>query len=166
MIFRFWKLALKVKKKALIDAKRTQIPSFSKGIISPVVIVICRTLAKVQGPRLSQHAKDSCSIMTLWPSQTLDDQKPPHVLFSIVEEEHHLEKQRGSLQHGFDSHLSGILENVNGKKQGKLASNHFLWVCPREICTYFIFICFSYHLNFIFLLYLFTHWFLNERYNP
>lgn len=91
-------------------------------------------------PRLSQHAKDSCSIMTLWPSQTLDDQKPPHVLSSIVEEEHHLEKQRGSLQHGFDRHLSVILENVNGKKQGKLASNHFLWVCPREICTHFIFV--------------------------
>ncbi|XP_040083527.1 synaptotagmin-16 [Oryx dammah] len=68
-------------------------------------------------PRLSQHVKNSCSIMTLWPSQTLDDQKPPHVLSSIVEEEHHLEKQRSSLQHGFDSHLCGILENVNGKKQ-------------------------------------------------
>ncbi|XP_044780824.2 synaptotagmin-16 isoform X1 [Bubalus bubalis] len=68
-------------------------------------------------PRLSQHVKNSCSIMTLWPSQTLDDQKLPHVLSSIVEEEHHLEKQRSSLQHGFDSHLSGILENVNGKKQ-------------------------------------------------
>ncbi|KAM9715358.1 LOW QUALITY PROTEIN: synaptotagmin-16 [Dama dama] len=67
-------------------------------------------------PRLSQYAKNSCSIMTLWPSQTLDDQKPPHVLSSIVEEDN-LEKQRGSLQHGFDSHLSGILENVNGKKQ-------------------------------------------------
>ena len=113
-------------------------------------------------PRLSQHVKNSCSVMTLWPSQTLDDQKLPHVLSSIVEEEHHLEKQRSSLQHGFDSHLSGILENVNGKKQGKLASNHFLWVCPREICIHFIFICFSYHLNFIFLSYLFTHWLLNE----
>ncbi|KAJ1079172.1 hypothetical protein K5549_018000, partial [Capra hircus] len=68
-------------------------------------------------PRLSQHVKNSCSIMTLWPSQTLDDQKPPHVLSSIVEEEHHVEKQRSSLQLGFDSHLSGILGNVNGKKQ-------------------------------------------------
>uniref|UniRef100_F1MTH9 Synaptotagmin 16 n=1 Tax=Bos taurus TaxID=9913 RepID=F1MTH9_BOVIN len=67
-------------------------------------------------PRLSQHVKNSCSIMTLWPSQTLDAQKPPHVS-SIVEEEHHLEKQRNSLQHGFDSHLSDILESVNGKKQ-------------------------------------------------
>ncbi|XP_052503336.1 synaptotagmin-16 [Budorcas taxicolor] len=68
-------------------------------------------------PRLSQHVKNSCSIMTLWPSQILDDQKPPHVLSSIVEEEHHVEKQRSSLQLGFDSHLSGILGNVNGKKQ-------------------------------------------------
>uniref|UniRef100_A0A3Q2LPX4 Synaptotagmin 16 n=1 Tax=Equus caballus TaxID=9796 RepID=A0A3Q2LPX4_HORSE len=70
-------------------------------------------------PRLSQHAngKDSCSIMSQWPNQTLDDQKQPHVLSSIAEEEHHLEKQRNGLQHGFDSQLSDILENVNGEKQ-------------------------------------------------
>lgn len=85
-------------------------------------------------PRLSQHAngKDSCSIMSQWPNQTLDDQKQPHVLSSIAEEEHHLEKQRNGLQHGFDSQLSDILENVNGEKQGKLASNHFLWGLPKD----------------------------------
>lgn len=44
-------------------------------------------------PRLSQHAKDSCSIMFQWSNPTLDDQKPPHVLPSIAEEERHLEKQ-------------------------------------------------------------------------
>ncbi|XP_022426132.1 synaptotagmin-16 isoform X3 [Delphinapterus leucas] len=74
--------------------------------------------AQSSSPRLSQHAKDACSIVTQWPSQTLDDQKPPHVLSSIAEEEHHLEKQRSGLQQGCDSHLSGILENVNGKMQG------------------------------------------------
>ncbi|XP_032479165.1 synaptotagmin-16 isoform X2 [Phocoena sinus] len=73
--------------------------------------------AQSSSPRLSQHAKDACSIVTQWPSQTLDDQKPPHVLSSVAEEEHHLEKQRSGLQQGFDSHLSGILENVNGKMQ-------------------------------------------------
>uniref|UniRef100_A0A7N5P4A1 Synaptotagmin 16 n=3 Tax=Ursidae TaxID=9632 RepID=A0A7N5P4A1_AILME len=73
--------------------------------------------AQSSSPRLSQHAKDSCSVMSQWPNQTLDDQKPPHVLSSIAEEEHHLEKQRSDLQHSFDSQLSGILENVNGKKQ-------------------------------------------------
>uniref|UniRef100_A0A8C0CUP4 Synaptotagmin 16 n=1 Tax=Balaenoptera musculus TaxID=9771 RepID=A0A8C0CUP4_BALMU len=73
--------------------------------------------AQSSSPRLSQHAKDSCSIVTQWPNQTLDDQKPPHVLSSIAKEEHHLEKQRSGLQQGFDSHLSGILENVNGKMQ-------------------------------------------------
>ncbi|XP_027426601.1 synaptotagmin-16 [Zalophus californianus] len=73
--------------------------------------------AQSSSPRLSQHAKDSCSIMSQWPNQTLDDQKPPHVLSSIAEEEYHLEKQRSDLQHSFDSQLSGILENVNGKKQ-------------------------------------------------
>lgn len=72
-------------------------------------------------PRLSQHAKDSCSIMSQWPNQTLDDQKLPHVLSSIAEEDHHLEKQRSGLQRGFESQLSGILENVNGKKQASLA---------------------------------------------
>ncbi|XP_059859402.1 synaptotagmin-16 isoform X2 [Delphinus delphis] len=73
--------------------------------------------AQSSRPRLSQHAKDACSVVTQWPSQTLDDQKPPHVLSSIAEEEHHLEKQRSGLQQGFDSHLSGILENINGKMQ-------------------------------------------------
>ncbi|XP_029094630.1 synaptotagmin-16 isoform X1 [Monodon monoceros] len=73
--------------------------------------------AQSSSPGLSQHAKDACSIVTQWPSQTLDDQKPPHVLSSIAEEEHHLEKQRSGLQQGCDSHLSGILENVNGKMQ-------------------------------------------------
>lgn len=105
--------------------------------------------AQSSSPRLIQHAKDSCSIRSQWPNQTLDDQKPPHVLSSIAEEEHHLEKQRNGLQHGFESQLSGILENVNGKKQGKLASNHFLWVLPKDISNSFILICFSYHMNFI-----------------
>nr|XP_055160214.1 synaptotagmin-16 isoform X2 [Nyctereutes procyonoides] len=73
--------------------------------------------AQSLSPRLSQHAKDSCSIMSQWPSQTLDDQKLPHVLSSIAEEEHHLEKQKSDLQHSFNSQQSGILENVNGKKQ-------------------------------------------------
>ncbi|XP_077623212.1 synaptotagmin-16 isoform X1 [Crocuta crocuta] len=68
-------------------------------------------------PRLSQHEKDSCSIMSQWPNQTLDDQKPPRVLSSIAEEEHHLGKQRSGLQHIFDSQQSGILENGNGKMQ-------------------------------------------------
>lgn len=95
--------------------------------------------AQSLSPRLSQHAKDSCSIMSQWPSQTLDDQKLPHVPSSIAEEEHHLEKQRSDLQHSFNSQLSGILENVNGKKQGKVASDHFLWVLPKGISTNLIF---------------------------
>ncbi|XP_020918194.1 synaptotagmin-16 isoform X1 [Sus scrofa] len=73
--------------------------------------------AQNSSPRLSRHAKDSCSVASQWPSQTLDDQKPPHVLSSIADEEHHLGKQRSGLQHDFDGQLSGILENVNGKKQ-------------------------------------------------
>lgn len=92
--------------------------------------------AQNSSPRLSRHAKDSCSVASQWPSQTLDDQKPPHVLSSIADEEHHLGKQRSGLQHDFDGQLSGILENVNGKKQGKLASNHFLWVCRKEISAH------------------------------
>lgn len=95
--------------------------------------------AQSSSPRLSQHAKDLCSVMSQWANQTLDDQKPPHVLSSIAEEEHHLEKQRSDLQHSFDSQLSGILENVHGKKQGKVASDHFLWVLPRDISTNYIF---------------------------
>lgn len=121
--------------------------------------------AQSSSPRLSQHAKDACSVVTQWPSQTLGDQKPPHVLSSIAKEEHHLEKQRSGLQQGFDSHLSGILENINGKMQGKLASDHFLWVCPKDISTHFIFICFSY-LNFIFVSYLSTYWLLKGSCNP
>ncbi|XP_053745450.1 synaptotagmin-16 isoform X3 [Panthera pardus] len=74
--------------------------------------------AQSSSPRLSQPEKDSCSIMSQWPSQTLDDQKPPHMLSSIAEEQRHLEKQRSGLQHSFDSQLSGILENINGKMQG------------------------------------------------
>ncbi|XP_029808479.1 synaptotagmin-16 isoform X2 [Suricata suricatta] len=73
--------------------------------------------AQSSSPRLSQHEKDSCSIMSQWPNQTLDDQKPPHVLSSIAEEEHHLGKQRSGLQHSFDSQQSGILGNGNGKMQ-------------------------------------------------
>lgn len=114
--------------------------------------------AQSASPRLSQHEKDSCSIMSQWPSQTLDDQKPPHVLSSIAEEEHHLGKQRRGLQHSFDSQQSGILENGNGKMQGKVASDHFLWVLPKDISTTFILTCFRYHMNFIFLsLYTFPH---------
>ncbi|XP_012295077.1 synaptotagmin-16 [Aotus nancymaae] len=73
--------------------------------------------AQGSSPRLSQHAKDSCSTMSQWPNQASDDHKSPHVLSSIAEEEHHLEKQRSDLQHGFDSQLPGTLETVNGKKQ-------------------------------------------------
>ncbi|KAM5245115.1 synaptotagmin-16 isoform 1-T2 [Hipposideros larvatus] len=73
--------------------------------------------AQSSSPRLSQHAKDSQSIVPQWPNQTLDDPKPPHVLSSIAEEEYQLEKQRSGLQRGFESQLSGILENVNGEKQ-------------------------------------------------
>ncbi|XP_027785602.2 synaptotagmin-16 [Marmota flaviventris] len=72
---------------------------------------------QISSPRLSQHAKDSCSIISQWPNQTLNDPKAPHVLSSIAEEEHHLEKQRCGLQHSFDSQLPGTLEKVNGKKQ-------------------------------------------------
>ncbi|XP_078191201.1 synaptotagmin-16 isoform X5 [Callithrix jacchus] len=73
--------------------------------------------AQGSSPRLSQHAKDSCSTMSQWPNQASDDHKSPHVLSSIAEEEHHLEKQRSGLQHGFDGQLPGTLETVNGKKQ-------------------------------------------------
>ncbi|XP_074249252.1 synaptotagmin-16 isoform X2 [Saimiri boliviensis] len=73
--------------------------------------------AQGSSPRLSQHAKDSCCTMSQWPNQASDDHKSPHVLSSIAEEEHHLEKQRSGLQHGFDSQLPGTLETVNGKKQ-------------------------------------------------
>ncbi|XP_030667640.1 synaptotagmin-16 isoform X2 [Nomascus leucogenys] len=73
--------------------------------------------AQNSSPRLSQHAEDSCSTMSQWPSWASDDHKLPHVLSSIAEEEHHLEKQRSGLQHGFDSQLPGTLETVNGKKQ-------------------------------------------------
>lgn len=113
--------------------------------------------AQSSSPRLSQHAKDSCSIMSQWPNQILDDQKPPYVLSSIAEEEHHLEKQRSDLQHGFESQLSGILENVNGKKQGKLASNNFLWVLSKDISNHFILMCFSSHMDFIFLSFILFH---------
>uniref|UniRef100_Q17RD7-2 Isoform 2 of Synaptotagmin-16 n=1 Tax=Homo sapiens TaxID=9606 RepID=Q17RD7-2 len=73
--------------------------------------------AQNSSPSLSQHAKDSCSTMSQWPNWASDDRKLPHVLSSIAEEEHHLEKQRSGLQHGFDSQLPGTLETVNGKKQ-------------------------------------------------
>ncbi|XP_004681861.1 PREDICTED: synaptotagmin-16 [Condylura cristata] len=73
--------------------------------------------AQSSSPRLSQHAKDSCSIISQWSNQSFDDQMSPPVLSSVAEEERHLEKQRSGLQHGFDSQLSGTLENVNGKKQ-------------------------------------------------
>nr|KAF6389114.1 synaptotagmin 16 [Myotis myotis] len=85
--------------------------------------------AQSSSPRLSQPAKDSCSIVSQWPNQTCDDQKPPHVLSSIAEEEHHLEQQRSGLQHDFESHLSGILENVYGKKQVNSFGN------DEELCT-------------------------------
>ncbi|XP_076978554.1 synaptotagmin-16 [Tamandua tetradactyla] len=68
-------------------------------------------------PSISQHAKDSCSIVSQWPHQTLDGQQPPRVLSSIAEEGHHLEKQRNGRHHRFDSELPGHLENLTGKKQ-------------------------------------------------
>ncbi|XP_060030851.1 synaptotagmin-16 [Erinaceus europaeus] len=73
--------------------------------------------ARSSRPILSQHAKESCSIKSQWPNQSLDDQMPAHVLSSIAEEEHHFEKQRSGLQHSLASQISGTLENVNGKKQ-------------------------------------------------
>ncbi|KAM6170985.1 synaptotagmin-16 [Erethizon dorsatum] len=68
-------------------------------------------------PRLSQHAKDSSSIVPQWPSQTPDGPKPPNVLSSIAEEEHHLEKQRCGLQHSFDIQLPGSSGKGDGIKQ-------------------------------------------------
>ncbi|XP_006891849.1 PREDICTED: synaptotagmin-16-like [Elephantulus edwardii] len=68
-------------------------------------------------PSIGQHAKDSCSIVSQWPNQTLDDHKSLHVLSSIAEEELHLEKQSSGFQHGLDSELAGTLENINGQKQ-------------------------------------------------
>ncbi|XP_004837486.1 synaptotagmin-16 [Heterocephalus glaber] len=68
-------------------------------------------------PRLSQHAKDSCSIISQSSSQTLESLKPPHVLSSVAEEEHHLEKQICGLQPGFDIQLPGTLGKGNGTKQ-------------------------------------------------
>ncbi|ELV13938.1 Synaptotagmin-16 [Tupaia chinensis] len=73
--------------------------------------------AQNSSPRLSHHAKDSCSIMSQWPNKTLDDQKSPHVLSSIAEEEYHHEEQRSGFQHSFDSQLPGTVENANGKNQ-------------------------------------------------
>lgn len=105
--------------------------------------------AQSSSPRLRQHAKDSCSIMSQWPNQTLDDQKPPHVLSSIAEEEHHLEKPRSDLQHNFDNQLSGILENVNGKKQGKVASDHFSGFFQGTFLLIIYIFYFSYHMKFI-----------------
>lgn len=141
MIFRFQKLALKMKNRALIRAKRTQIPCFLKWIISPIVIVIFRTLAQFQ-PQTEPTCKELLFHNDPVANWTLDDQKPPHVLSSIVEEEHPLKSKRSSLQLGFDSHTSlGFLGNVNGKKQGKLASNHFLWVCQRKfVLILFLFV--------------------------
>ncbi|XP_066199175.1 synaptotagmin-16 [Saccopteryx leptura] len=80
-------------------------------------------------PRLSQQAKDSCSIISQRPNQTRDDPKLPHLLSSIAEEEHHLERQRSGLQHGCESQLSGILENVYGKKQVNSFGD------DEELCT-------------------------------
>lgn len=107
--------------------------------------------AQSLSPRLNQHTKDSYSVISQRPNQTCDDQKSPHVLSSIAEEEHHLELQRSGLQHDVESQLSGILENVYGKKQGKLASSHFLCVLPKDISVHFILTCFSCHMIFILL---------------
>ncbi|XP_008848721.1 synaptotagmin-16 isoform X2 [Nannospalax galili] len=72
---------------------------------------------QTSSPRFSQHAKDSCSIISQWSSQTPADPKPLNVLSSVTEEEHHFEKQRCGLQHCFDTQLPGTLEKVNGKRQ-------------------------------------------------
>ncbi|XP_006864637.1 PREDICTED: synaptotagmin-16 [Chrysochloris asiatica] len=66
---------------------------------------------------IGQHSKDTSSLMSQWPNQTLDDQNPPHVLSSIAEEEHQHEKQSSGLQHSFGNQLAGTLENANEKKQ-------------------------------------------------
>ncbi|XP_007947282.1 synaptotagmin-16 [Orycteropus afer afer] len=73
--------------------------------------------AQTSRPNIGQRAKDSCSIVSQWPNQILDDQTPPHAISSVAEEEHHLEKQSSGLQPSFDSQLAGTLENINGKKQ-------------------------------------------------
>lgn len=72
--------------------------------------------------RFSQHATDGYSVISQGPSQTLDGPNSPHVFSSISEEDHHLEKQRGGLQHNFDIQLPGTLGKGDGVKQGKLAS--------------------------------------------
>lgn len=108
--------------------------------------------AQSTSPKRSQHAKDSRSIISWWPAQPRDDHKSPRVLSSVAEEEHHLGKQRCGLQPGSERQLSGILENVYGEKQGKLASNHFLQVLPEDVFAHFILTCFSCHMPFIFLL--------------
>ncbi|KFO22943.1 synaptotagmin-16 isoform X2 [Fukomys damarensis] len=73
--------------------------------------------AQNSSPRLSQHAKDSRSITSKSSSQTLDGPKPPYVLSSIAEEEHHLGKQICGPQRGFDLQLPGTLGKENGIKQ-------------------------------------------------
>lgn len=95
-------------------------------------------------PRLSHHAKDSCCRMSQWPNLTLDNQMSPHVLSSIAEEDHHLEEQC-DLQDSCDCQLSCTLENVNGKKQGKLASDDFFLGPSQRIFILFILTCLSYH---------------------
>lgn len=72
--------------------------------------------------RLGQQAKDSSTVISQWPNKIPGGPKPPHVLSSIAEEEHHSEGQRCDLQHGSDTQLPGSLEKVNGRKQGKLVS--------------------------------------------
>ncbi|KAM6202751.1 synaptotagmin-16 [Rhynchocyon petersi] len=67
-------------------------------------------------PCIGQQEKNSCSIVSQWPNQTLDDRKPPYVLSSIAERDH-LEKRSSGVEHTFDSQLAGALENVNGKEQ-------------------------------------------------
>ncbi|KAL1790545.1 synaptotagmin-16 isoform X1 [Sigmodon hispidus] len=67
--------------------------------------------SRMVSPRLDQQVKDSCSIVHQWPNQSPAGPKPPHMLSSIAEEEHHSEKL------GFDTQLPGTLEKVNGKRQ-------------------------------------------------
>ncbi|XP_052042748.1 synaptotagmin-16 isoform X2 [Apodemus sylvaticus] len=68
-------------------------------------------------PTLGQQAKDSRSVIPQWPSKIPGPPKSQHVLSSILEEEHHSERQRCGRQHGSDTQLPDTLEKVNERKQ-------------------------------------------------
>ncbi|XP_060243635.1 synaptotagmin-16 isoform X2 [Meriones unguiculatus] len=93
---------------------------------------------RTASPRLGQQATDS--VMPQWPSQNSAGPKPTRVLSSIAEEDHHSERRRCGLQHGFDTHLPGTLEKDNGKNQdldgtSQLSYSEFLPYEDRPIST-------------------------------